>query len=904
MAPEADGLARAARRLCVPAFALLALLVVGAHWRIRNSTVALGVEATGYREIVNRGLRERLEWSARDDPPPRPAGPRPREDEAVDRAAAGPLELDLELGDLSPAERRFALMSFLLDDLEYPQRFSRDAAGRARLRAGFRRRPLPFSESARWRGRLLFRRGAREVALRAHDGREVYLHLPRDAGAGLPRPESVPLAAPGAHDEVRSGPSFKWETSGQTAFSLHAVPGPDGAAVVVLERPRETAGTLVLSGTTLPRDEVQRTLEPGDWLVLRPGGRAPDQIFVLDQGVSGAISEFRRGREGFERTFAPAAGLEPLARSVAGVYDALLSQLVEANARNAKQRQRAAASGPAAAEIEKLKARDLRLTIDAALQAPAQKLLEAQIATPGDGWHVGTLPREPPRAALSVLDLATGELLAAASFPQAAALDRHLDGLRRHVGRGGHARCTRPLIDYLQLQHERRRERLLANHVFDAHQVGSTVKPLLAAGFALHWTPAAGGVDPLELTLDCHGGLGLDLPPGTPPPLVPETDVPMGVYDDPAHGRTGFRQFLARSCNTFMFRLAAQALHATRDFRPADCDGRLEHVLRGDSAGHPETPEKARGLAPFARFAWLGGAFLRDPETRGVGGRRHAWWSPASDEMFDAVERLGCSEFATQSLAAVSPALVNLDVTSLSRCHPNLSSLLKGGGTNRWSNADLSIAYARLASGRALEGRVVLPDAPAPRPAPSPGAPAAAFDARDCARSLACADPARFERVRAEVLGGMGEGFFPGGTSRGVQATAQDALARLERASGRRWGAYAKTGSSERPLELVTRVDPDELRPTRRGRTTVDVREANFTLLLIECAPDDDGARAGTLACSRLPPLGPGLRGYALHLWTDGVPGVKLGGDAARWLNGAAGRALFDRLARAVEAGS
>jgi hypothetical protein len=273
--------------------------------------------------------------------------------------------------------------------------------------------------------------------------------------------------------------------------------------------------------------------------------------------------------------------------------------------------------------------------------------------------------------------------------------------------------------------------------------------------------------------------------------------------------------------------------------------------------------------------------------------------------MFDAVERLGCAEFATQSLAAVSPALVNLDVTSLSRCHPNLSSLLKGGGTNRWSNADLSIAYARLASGRALEGRVVLSDAPAPQPSPSPGTPttAPAFDASDCARSLACADPARFERVRAEVLGGMGEGLAAG-TSRHARPGVGDALARLERASGRRWGAYAKTGSSERPLELVTRVDPDELRPTRRGRATVDVREANFTLLLIECAQDDDGARAGTLACSRLPPLGPGLRGYALHLWTDGVPGVTLGGDAARWLNGAAARALFDRLARTVEAGS
>ncbi len=906
-----SGLARLVRRGALPAFALVGLSVVVAHCRIRAGSVALGVEATGYRELVNRALQGKLEWSARDSVPVTGGAHAAGEAEAVDRDEGGPLELNLELGALSPAERAFVLHSFVLDDLEYPERFARGESAHPRLRAGFRRRPLPFSEAARWRGRLLFRRGAREVALRSRQGREVYLHAPRDLAQGLPHAESVPLGAPASEsDAVRSGPSFKWELGGKTAFTLHALPGPAGALTVVLERPRETAGTLILNGITLPADELQRAFEPGDWLVLRSRVPAAEEIFFLDQGLSGVISEFRRGREGFERTFAPASGLEPLARSVAGVYDGLLSLLEEANARNATSRARPGGGGPLDGELRKLRARDLRLTLDAALQAPAQALLERQIRArmPASGWHVdtrlGTLPREPPRAALSVIELGRGELLAAASFPGEEDLERHLEALQAHVGRSAHRRCSRRLIDYLQLQHERRRERLLANHVFDAHQVGSTIKPLLAAAFALHWTPAQGGSDPLDMTVACAGASGAEWQPGQPVPLVPGTDVPMAVYDDVPHGTTNFRQFLARSCNSFMFRLAAQALRATPGFSAADCDGRLEHVLRRDPTTHPATRDEARALTPFGRFAWLAGAFLRDPESRGVGERHHAWWRPASDEMFKAVGALGCSEFEAQSLAAVSPAWVNLDVTGISRCHPNLSSLLKGGGTNRWSNADLGIAYARLVSGRVLEGRVVMDEnGAAPAPSPAPAAPV--FDASDCRISLACADPARFERVRGEVLAGMGQGFFATGTSRGVHATVADVVARLARASGRPWGAYAKTGSSERPLELVARVD-DDLHPSRRpgSRVGADVREANFTLLLVECAADDGGARAATLACERLPPLGPGARGYALHLWTDGVPGIALGGDAAVFYNSPAGRALLDRLVRAVEAGA
>jgi hypothetical protein len=269
------------------------------------------------------------------------------------------------------------------------------------------------------------------------------------------------------------------------------------------------------------------------------------------------------------------------------------------------------------------------------------------------------------------------------------------------------------------------------------------------------------------------------------------------------------------------------------------------------------------------------------------------------------VDCIGCPELLTHSLGTVSPAVVSLDVGSLQRCVPNFSSLLKGGGTNRWSNADLSVAYARLASGRAVEGHIVRDEA-AQRPTAAngpKGAPArsGSFVPGNCAVSVACADPARFERVRGEVLAGMGAAFLPRGTAQPLLGTVRTLTGDLQKASGKPWGVYAKTGTSEREIGVVAAVD-HSLRPTRRGRRRVAVPEVSFTLMLLECAPGA-GTATDTLGCATLPPLGQPVHGYVLHLWVDGVTALHFGSDAGRLYAEPRGRALLERLVRNVEAG-
>jgi hypothetical protein len=427
------------------------------------------------------------------------------------------------------------------------------------------------------------------------------------------------------------------------------------------------------------------------------------------------------------------------------------------------------------------------------------------------------------------------------------------------------------------------------NHAIeDAHQVGSTIKPLLAAGFALAWRPGE-RADPLGLHVNCAGSMGS--PDGGQAANVPGTRVPLADFDDEVHGAAvGFRRFIAESCNSFMFRLGAEALLATPRFQPADCVSRLGDRVGRDPADHPSSAQAARALGPLGRYAWLTGAFLHDPESFGAGRRFPAAWHPFNEEVAAVTGRLGCPVNLTRSLGAISPAVVSLDARGLSYCVPDFSSLLKGGGTNAWTNIGLANAYARLFGGRAVQPRLL-------RFRPPSNAPAT-FAPSDCSVSVACADPARFERVRAEVMAGMGAGLVSG-TSKAMQPAIRAALADLHRATGRHWGAYAKTGTSDSAREHVTRVD-NRLRPLDR-RSDPDLKEVNYTLAFVECAREDSGRRDHGLGCDRLPALGQPLRGVVMHTWIEAVPGYRFGAHAGRLYLTREGRSLLGRVTAFLE---
>ena len=873
-----------ARRLVWWTLALLAGGIVFVHFELRGQLPRHYVEPAGYRDIVNRAFGSKLQMGRREAPAAAASTGGIVGGEAAE--TLGVLErrdVSLQVEDLDEGDRAFLEFSFLLDDLEHPSRFAAQPGGGARLRAGFRRRKLPFSDQGVWRGSISFRAGARIPVLRAlHAERELRL-VPASRGRKT-REEVEPLRGDDALGMVQTGSRFGWSHGGEVSFDVQAVPGVEGKTQVVLTRPRSGSGVLLHNGRPPAGDEVLRPMETGDWLVFRRGSGS--EIWRLDVGMSHVISELQFGYQGFERRFHPAPGLEVLSRHLAAGMGRAVQFIAEADLRND--------GAIADHRLEKLRSKDLVLSMDARVQHAAQRLIDRGVHRhmPSTGWRlpVGSrsVPRHPPRASLVVLDLQRGEVLGAGTYPTPERLDQHLHALREAAGR----KFPRDLVDHVLVTAERRRERYTVNHLFTEHQIGSTIKPLFGAAVALQWPRKGWAKDPLKLHVTCGGGKGGEGPRGKPEGIG-HLDVPMGKYLDGVHGSVGFDDFLARSCHSFMFELGALALeHDPAGFDVDACEGQLSTVLGNAQFDAPSRPEHVAELSVLGRFSWLTGAEGRFPEVTGPQLWNERWWDPVADQVArHIVDDVSCAQGVANSFAVVSPYRVNLDVLSIHTCHPHYSSFLKGGGTNRWSSADLAVAYARLASGRPVTGRMLRV------PQLMSAAQDAVVDPNRCGVSLACGAPKRFGQVRAAVLEGM-SASLERGTSKSARRAVGDALGLLESSTGARWGAYAKTGSSRRPTTVVTAVD-GALQPTAAGERSVSLHVANYVLLLVECAEDPAKPRKkGQLGCRALPPLGDPVRGFVLQAWADGVEGgIDGGAGLAALIAGDDGDRLFQRLA-------
>ena len=216
---------------------LLVVAQLALHRRMAAAVQPFMVEPDGYIEIVNRALRGKLVLG-------RPAPV--RDDDTGFLGEVGPVE-----GEASPvveerlpeqvmtvedkledADRGFLVSSFLLEDMQHPIRFERRKDDSLVLRPGFRRRPLPFADSGRWQGRILFRDGGRIRVVRTWDGRELRLTPDPD---GRARAIQVPFRAPRPdEDPVLDGSVFSWSTGNETAFHIHALPGPDGSGTACI----------------------------------------------------------------------------------------------------------------------------------------------------------------------------------------------------------------------------------------------------------------------------------------------------------------------------------------------------------------------------------------------------------------------------------------------------------------------------------------------------------------------------------------------------------------------------------------------------------------------------------------------------------------------------------------------
>lgn len=885
---------------------LLGVLVFVIGWRHCDHAAEiqpLWVEPSGYVDIVNQGMRNDLTTL------PRPAEEidddlgAPQDGSATDEPT-DPVQETTEpvsrfrqprLKDVpSPAKRKFLASSFLLEDLEHPDRFEvvRSEEQEVRLLGFHRRRPLPFAQDSSWRGRVLYRGSEARPTIRTRGGLVVQFSPPPESKSNKPQVIRIGEALGDDSTLVLTGHDFEFHGANGLEFRLFTIPSPSSThfrpPTVLIRRPKQATTTLRHNGERVGND--LKALNPGDWLVYRDA--YAQEVFQLQSGTSGVLSDWRRGPQGGARTFVDSDGLTNLVRALAGVMD----RVVSFSQKSLNQTDYNLAAEPPA-DASRLQDTDLELTIDSVTQRAAQAVLDRNIhrRMGRTGWSYGGYARQLPRAALVVTEIRTGEVWAAASYPQPSHIDDHLDRLR--------LASNRPLADAASLRAQRQRQRATSHDAFTLHQVGSTTKPLFAAAVALgKRVPQM--PDPLNLTLaevgrdqgDFNGEGGV---------RGSKSWYQLGEFDDGWQCRSGinFRQFLANSCNRYMFKLGALALEAqeSRGEHPASSQEDPANACRFRKLDNldPQTPSDARELTPIEMLRWMSDAQVRNPNSR-------PWDTTVWGELDERVRRLvgtdlGCLPLpGSVRLDRISPESVDLNTDNITKCDPEFSSLLKGGFTNRWSNVALTAAYARFLTGRKIEPTLLRNVRDTDEPVLSTTLDPRPIKSTNCAESLACGNPQRYETVRNAVLGGMGDALSAG-TARslsGLLGSSKDSvLKKLEEATGNQWGAYAKTGSSVRELSIVRAVNA-RLEPTRQSKWKAPV--ANFVMMLVECEDKADAPREHPIACTTPPRVGSTPRGFVLHAWVDAVPYYSQGSRAARLLLTAEGQALLATLVQAA----
>ncbi|MEM7676419.1 MAG: hypothetical protein AAF449_10490, partial [Myxococcota bacterium] len=622
--------------LLLAACAFLIFRTAARHRTIVVAPQPPAFEPVGYYDMVNRGLADILQYRASNESP----------------AEAFPVFE--KTSDPSAGQRLFLRRSFLQEDLEHPERFRRERDDRASIQSGFRARRLPFSERQSWLGSVLFRASAVRPRLVSQGGHVFILDPPRSSVS----PDAddrirFPLGRASRGDAPRTGHLFTWEYErGRMIFRLHAVPAEDGVNVV-LTQPADIGGKIRLNGYTLPSSGAQRLVRPGDWLIVE--GKWGKEVFYLEQNSSGVVSEIDQAQQGARRTMSKRGAIDSLATPLVNALNTFVwKQHVGLDA-NRNLRHPAFSPQSHRSWLTALQRRPIRLSIEESLQVSAHEALHGFInPLRCDGkrqrvdrckgrnayWSIWSrrrrYPRLPPRAAVSVLDVTTGEVLAAATYPSERALNDHIDSLRQ-PGR----RVPSALMRTAVVTAERRRDRLQANHSLVGHQIGSLVKPLYATAVAMAWHPGNDDdPDPLNQVITCRGST-----PGHSRGRIVDIDgVRIGRFAEtpPAHGaEVNFERFLSESCNSYMFHLGARALKREPNYANNTCPDRLNDVLEASQSG------------ALTQYAEMFGAVLQDPETRGYFRYERSYWSPLSEHLEDRTQDrgFGCESRYSETLS-------------------------------------------------------------------------------------------------------------------------------------------------------------------------------------------------------------------------------------------------------------
>jgi len=334
----------------------------------------------------------------------------------------------------------------------------------------------------------------------------------------------------------------------------------------------------------------------------------------------------------------------------------------------------------------------LRLTLDRALQADAQRQLE-KVA----GSLLGITHRR-FRAAATVMDTTNGEILALASFPtpNSAAI----------------AGVEQPPTWLTQ------------NQNFTALPIGSMAKVPFSAAILTRYPRLAG----LRITVSRPMGDGLAFPS--------VMGVPLGkpVQDEPAGDRQGvidFVDFLRHSSNKYAASLLMLAASSRADFAPDGPrlgDGDVywldgERRTRGprnlfcptshETCLVSKVPASLSNFLPGDGEAWptlMARLFDLPGLARSDGpGWDFAWWAELTR---------GLPPELSRRFAAASPEVERLGLDAVADPRNDYVALIIGNGKSRWTTVKLAEIYSRVVTDRRITAHLLLDPSQHPPAAP------------------------------------------------------------------------------------------------------------------------------------------------------------------------------------------
>jgi hypothetical protein len=620
---------------------------------------------------------------------------------------------------------------------------------------------LPYSEIESWRGALRYRTSSTLEASLRGIGVDIRVDTLTQNLFDQARPREVTIRG-----DLRSEPVNRARGEVVSIFgSPHTYLGKvylAGEKIIVNNR--ETPETVTMSVSGLPLSTGNRAwLAPGDLLKLRwaqgvsnfsryallwsEGGRSAD-VISAPCAINGRWSR------------CPEESPLPFASDVIASLDAGVVSKTTGTANDF----------------------DVVLTLDRELHEAVQEALERDRRQPKNAPTTGVAARQrETRAAVTVMDALTGEILALASYP------------------------TRRALARVDLPPEEE-ARLLRNHNFSRRPIGSVAKVLFGAAIL--------DAEPRLATLQVrqHGGETVDSVIG----IHVEPPIESHPVDAGGDGVVGFHEFIEQSSNEYAALLLTLA-SATRKGKPLPAftgpelpdEGR--YTIEGQAYDHTPSPTAdeirlnlrtdregrvvADTLSTLEGEAWAD-SFKKlfdvekvnnspidsRPAAEGDQTTDTAVWRPVLERLY------GETVPADHPLRAVGFERENLALNLSQGYRTELLSLMYGGAAARFTNPKLCEMFSRLVTGRKVQRSLVMAAA----------APDEALPAKEKRQLPALElDPA----LRDELLGAMAAVSGPLGTAKSLQ----DTLVKIDRelaAKNQALGFFSKTGSPRNTIAI------------------------------------------------------------------------------------------------------